>query len=58
MERLNITITKPLIMAVKAHMKKTGLTFSDIVRQALTAYLKEYAAHEQGRQGRTGGKTT
>jgi len=58
MKRIDITITEQLIVAVKAHMQKTGLTFSDIIRQALTAYLDEYTAREQAQsRGKHGRRT-
>jgi len=42
MKRTNLFIPEPLIKALKALAKRTDISFSEHIRRAIEAYLKEF----------------
>ena len=43
MQRTNLFLTEKQIAALKAVAKKTGLTYSELIRRAIDEYLKRHS---------------
>jgi len=41
MKRYNFYLPEPLIVALRKHAEETGLTMSELMRRALSSYIKD-----------------